>query len=422
MCGLAGIFRPAWTDREKQAIIDLTLISQVRGIDSTGIIKLSQSKKNLFYGVDKAAERANLFLYKRRSTFLTPPEPNTTMYGMLVHVRAATKGSITDGNAHPFSFDRVVGMHNGTIHGTFKYSNKYDTDSEALYHNLDEAESIEEGLKEVNKAYSKVAYALQFYDKETGQIHFIRNKERPLFMAWEQSTDTYVVASEKVFIKFLERKHKFKFKRIHQLSENKLYTIQMTKKGHFHFSEKQLKVEKPVTTYNYGGNKSPYSGAYHGHGYNNSNNKWSPPGTSQGFELFSTMKWPTNEYLKNLEEQRFKDETPPFEGSKQKSLAVIPNSGNNTKNLGGSEDSKTVDKIVERQETQEILNLEPPYHNASRHEWEGLVADGCMYCQRVPFYNQRKQLIWLDAFSYLCPTCKSDKTISNIIPFNRTHH
>src|SRR5690606_21890089 len=120
---------------------NLLLLNYFRGEDSTGVVRIEEKQirttKSLlaspeFLFTDKAQESTMEDGHKDES-FDKP-------LGFIGHCRAATKGSVSVANAHPFAFENVVGVHNGTLKSSFKNSTLYDTDSEAIYKGLNDIE------------------------------------------------------------------------------------------------------------------------------------------------------------------------------------------------------------------------------------------------------------------------------------------
>lgn len=96
----------------------------------------------------------------------------------LGHNRAATVGTISQKNIHPFLFDNILGMHNGTIEQHCRYKMKdhtqFGTDSEALIYNID--------LVGVEKIIPQLegSWTLAWYSRKDHTINFLRNEKRPL--------------------------------------------------------------------------------------------------------------------------------------------------------------------------------------------------------------------------------------------------
>ena len=115
---------------------------------------------------------------------------------ILCHVRAATKGSVTDENAHPFEFEKLIGMHNGTLRDK-KYEDKHKTDSELMFKDMDER-----GIVPVIESLDPwSACASVVFNKETGEVSFFRNDQRTLFYAVHATRDVLYYASEAWMLK-----------------------------------------------------------------------------------------------------------------------------------------------------------------------------------------------------------------------------
>jgi asparagine synthetase B (glutamine-hydrolysing) len=119
---------------------------------------------------------------------------------LMGHSRHATIGTITPENNHPFKKDEgstIIGMHNGTIRGRFTHRDKYEVDSEALFHLISE-KGLKNALEEVNEECYNTAYALSVFGFKDNSISLIKNDERPLYIG-KADGDLYW-ASEKNFL------------------------------------------------------------------------------------------------------------------------------------------------------------------------------------------------------------------------------
>lgn len=204
MCGIAGMFSNFLSKTELDVFCDLLAVSYLRGTDSTGVFTLKrdyQAKKdepNLMWNVRKEAVDPFEFVNSSHMDALRQGSPLI----MLGHTRAATKGSISARNAHPFVFDKVAGVHNGTLEGNYPFKTDYETDSEALYRLIND-KGIEEALKEIENVSSYTAYSLVFYDFENNTLNFIRNHRRPMTLAWSSGKGCLIWSSEYAFLDFV---------------------------------------------------------------------------------------------------------------------------------------------------------------------------------------------------------------------------
>lgn len=187
MCGIVGVAGFIGLKEEKM-FSDMLLLDSIRGKHSTGVAALHALKGEYTTSVTK--DKLNAI------DFMDLPEYKTVMGKvnriLLGHNRWATRGAIIKENAHPFEFDKIIGVHNGSLYSTYKLHDhtKYDVDSQALY-----AELNQNGVDEM---YAKLdgAAALVWIDKETNQVNFLRNKERPLFYSYANEGRTLLWASE----------------------------------------------------------------------------------------------------------------------------------------------------------------------------------------------------------------------------------
>lgn len=177
MCGIAGAFcGKTLTEFEIKRVSKLLILNHFRGDDSTGMFDYIENvdKDKVVYWKKKT--HPVFFAYNEFGKTLADRWKNKKPNIVAVHARAATIGSVTAENAHPFVHGHVIGMHNGTINKDFKGKDDYETDSEALIKLI-----ADDGIK---KAVDEIgyggAYALVWLDTKDYTLNFIRNTHRPL--------------------------------------------------------------------------------------------------------------------------------------------------------------------------------------------------------------------------------------------------
>lgn len=107
------------------------------------------------------------------------------------HCRKATVGKVSKATAHPFNYDHITGVHNGTLRNwRYLHDKPEETDSMTMYKAI-----AERGVRPVIDA-TDGAYAMVWYDEAEDTLNFLRNKERPLFYCMSKDWERIFWASE----------------------------------------------------------------------------------------------------------------------------------------------------------------------------------------------------------------------------------
>jgi hypothetical protein len=191
MCGIVGMvssYSNGFSHKEASMFELMLFVDTFRGWDSTGV-----------FGVDlhgnvelhkEASHGADFICTKEFQEFLK----ESTKAGkiMVGHNRAATRGTVSDDNAHPFCVDdKIVLVQNGTMRGDHKKHANVDVDTHAIAHILAKESDVTKALQSFD-----AAYAFVWYNVSDETLYIIRNSERPLWIAEFDKTG-FMFASEK---------------------------------------------------------------------------------------------------------------------------------------------------------------------------------------------------------------------------------
>lgn len=189
MCGLLAFSSPS--PLNPTTISLLFALNQPRGSDSAGFFLETPDKKFL---IDKALGPFSESLEKNFN-----PPPAKLFFG---HTRAASVGSVTIENAHPFTFGSVVGAHNGTL-TNFKIlidnyatlypnafnHNELNIDSKLIFAALNEFNDF----RILSDLQGAAAIIWRDFRNHTPFLNIWRNTERPLHYGhMPNSADLYI--------------------------------------------------------------------------------------------------------------------------------------------------------------------------------------------------------------------------------------
>jgi predicted glutamine amidotransferase len=206
--------------KHKDVLSAMLYLDTWRGRDSTGVAAIR-------HNADTAVLKSTVPGYE----FVEGPKLDQHLkmndFCWIGHNRFGTMGKNIKTNAHPFTIDDedggclIVGAHNGTLknkHVLIDHA-RFGTDSEALYNNI-AIEGLEKSVEKVEGAW-----ALTYYDHNEEELRIIRNKERPLFYAFEEGKKTLIWASEMWMIRVACSRYDVKLQddKVFSFAEDTLY-------------------------------------------------------------------------------------------------------------------------------------------------------------------------------------------------------
>jgi predicted glutamine amidotransferase len=412
--------------RDKDMLKQMLILCQLRGEDSTGIFYVENGQSEpVSHKV--VGDPSNLF----ETTFWD--KMNLYNKSIVVgHCRKATVGGISRFTAHPFTTDHITGVHNGTLRNWRQLKgDDLATDSMTLFKNFAREGGVRENIEQLDGAY-----ALVWYDEETGQLNFLRNNERPLYYAFNEAGDCMYWASEawmiymtasRVGIKLMNLTPDEKFpSHTMEVDEDKWWKIRCknaAKDALVFTAPEELKggVRKPVYRAPF---QNQYTGGYHANrtpfdweSRNKHLQPLTPPATtpSQG-ELVITQ--PSTESSTGTESHSSSKDT----HSPRPLLSLVQSS-----KKSGSESSTS-----ESPPSEEDLNDPVPVFDnelkgngglvLTKEEFQTLVDPNCIWCKVPHSFEELKGApgtpstlgSWIDDDSFICTGCLKTAKINNI--------
>jgi len=186
MCGIVGYISQndnLYIEPKLHFMRYALALDTLRGDDSTGVVTLS--KRFTVRTLKTTMPGDQLVHHKEYRNKLVAG------WAKIGHNRAATRGKVTTENAHPFTFDAVTMVHNGTLRDGGYSLDAYDhkigaVDSMQIAHALSKAKPEDAG-----KVMSQIngSYALVWTDSRDESINMARNSERPLHFCFNTKKD-----------------------------------------------------------------------------------------------------------------------------------------------------------------------------------------------------------------------------------------
>ena len=197
MCGIWGYVShnqsPLFT-YDLRDLRDLAIITSLRGEHSTGMMT-ARKKLDGTLGTSWIRKVGNPFSLLNDESFSDWAKDNLDNPHCVVgHGRHATKGEVTNENAHPFDLGDIIFLHNGTIRNGVTLE-KGKTDSEAVGKSFLKI-GVQETLKKIQGAYVFI-----WIDKRDDTLNIIKNNERPLNFVERNGFTMF--ASEKAMLELI---------------------------------------------------------------------------------------------------------------------------------------------------------------------------------------------------------------------------
>jgi len=205
MCGIVGI-----ADFSKQAIgySELNMFQQLliadsaRGMDGTGIIKISDKGASDWRKIQ--GHPFALFEARGvRNKFIQPIMNKEYIRFLIGHNRYGTTGAKDTASAHPFQHKHITLVHNGTVSSgsSLPELKEFKVDSEALCASIARI-GIEDTVKKMFGPFSIV-----YFNSQTKTVNFLRNYGRPMFMGVNKTRDLVMFGSEKELLTWVAERN-----------------------------------------------------------------------------------------------------------------------------------------------------------------------------------------------------------------------
>lgn len=203
----------------------LLVLDSLRGEDSTGVAFVRKHVDGETAVAKALGDPFNLF---NDSKFCNNMHRINRVF--MGHNRYATVGGVAKSSAHPFDFDTLVGVHNGTLTDKARLEDHMDfkVDSQALYHGF-EKNGVQATINRLSGRGN--AWSLVWWNKVEQTINFLRNAERPLYMCRSEDGKVLFWASEPWMLHVSLSRNHIKHGEVFQTEEDIHYSVEVKKGG-----------------------------------------------------------------------------------------------------------------------------------------------------------------------------------------------
>lgn len=200
MCGIVGYIctRPNELQNARRGFFRYALmLDTLRGPDSTGVISVDKK-----FTVRQHHSMMPGFRMVNTNEFFKIPNG----WACIGHNRAATSGSVSLKNAHPFKFGKVTMVHNGTLSDDGKSLDTYDKNLNVDSMQIALALSSVP-VKDASKILEQLkgAYALVWTDERDRSINMARNGDRPLHLGFNVKRELLMFMSDDAHLEVITK-------------------------------------------------------------------------------------------------------------------------------------------------------------------------------------------------------------------------
>lgn len=424
MCGIVGVVGKIGKT-ERDVFRQLLIVDSLRGSDSTGFFTVKGNDVGVFKAV------GDPYMAMESRAFDRELIKNSNI--LVGHNRYATTGKVNRKNAHPFDFEKVVGVHNGTLRN--KYSlrdgHTFDVDSEALYNSFNMV-GADASIPLVEGAWSLV-----WWDKVEKELCFLRNDQRPMCVALSEDRKTMFFASEAGMLGWILARNGVKHGEIKATAVDQLYKLKV--KDEF----EGVATELPMLTMRKLEGKAPVFPVVPVNGAKGTTYAGS---TSNAVQMARSSEFLNKEVSFYTETVLYVDGAPYVVGeisTEKQSVPVMVSVYHNhslcdhlmdvnvltftgkaiaVRYIDGeaylviNPNSVVAEEPKAKKQTARILTLKPKvasegytgYKNRplTMIEWRDKTACGCAKCGSFPVAEDKDLIEWLSENSFLCKYCQ----------------
>lgn len=422
MCGIVGVLGDIGLNEEK-LFSNLLIIDTIRGVDSTGVIRVSDKNKVSYY--KDAITGGEMVKTTQYHNLLS--SHNKVLIG---HNRAATIGKVTATNAHPFHYGNIIGVHNGTIRSTagLEDHTMFEVDSENLIYDI----SLR-GIETTYKHLRGGAAALVFYDKSKHEVNFIRNTQRPLCFGTLKGSNCVVWASTPEILKCAVATTKGV-----SLVDDEITILPTDTLVKFNTKAKKSKVlikpsTKEVKSYSYTPSNNTYRQS---HTSIPARQRALPPHTGISREAmsklpldsatihFKVVAYDNYKLLCSHKDEKDFDIAVPCYNGQFAHIVERVKAGETFEASGKSnyvssynpklpcimiksdsfqvKETKTLSLVKPEEKKEKKPSASQPTDGVDEAIFATMTSNGCINCNHVPDYEDSGDIIWIDERSYIC--------------------